>query len=206
MQLTVIVLAAIGATWLLQSHAPVGQDVEANSIAREVITDKGAPSQEVTNATLTLVVFSDYQCPICKLTEPAMDAAVLKDGHVRVVYKDWPIFGARSQRAAEVALAIAKQGRYAVLHRKLMAEGRKLDDAVLQADVQSSGGNWGQLQIDLKRYSAEINQELVRTRRQAFGLGLAGTPAYLVGDFLIVGGTDEDGFGRAIAAARDKPG
>jgi protein-disulfide isomerase len=41
---------------------------------------------------------------------PALEEAVQRDGKVRVIYKDWPIFGPPSERAASVALACAEQG------------------------------------------------------------------------------------------------
>ena len=49
-----------------------------------------------------------------------MRKAVARDGNIRLVYKDWPIFGAQSERAAKVALAADRQGIYPSVHHALM--------------------------------------------------------------------------------------
>ena len=202
-QLLVLVVIGWGVAQVLQRTAPIGRDVGANGTARAALSDTTSPSSEVRDPTLTLVVFTDYQCPACKLSNPAMDAAVAKDGHVRVVYRDWPIFGDRSERAARVAIAADRQGIYPEVHRRLLNERRVLDDEVLHAAVEGAGGCWSRLQADLREHDPSISQQLNRNRGDVFALGIAGTPAYLVGPLLIVGGTDEAGFAKAFALGRE---
>lgn len=148
-----------------------------------------------------MIVFNDYQCPACRASEPALLAAARSDGRVRIVYKEWPVFGPRSERAARVALAASYQGLYPAVHRALM-RASAFDEPALRAAVQQAGGDWTRLAADLRRRGGEIDAELARNRAQAFSLGLDGTPDYLVGPILVRGGLDERGFTRTLSAAR----
>lgn len=201
-QLAVAIGLGLVVTVGLKLARPVGQDVGENSAAKEILQDRRAPRLESPGADVTMVVFTDYQCPACKLADPAMEAAVRADGRVRIVFRDWPIFGARSEYAARVALATDRQGIYLVVHSRLMAERRRLDDAVVRENVEAAGGNWSKIQLELQRQPPEIARQLVSNSADAFRLGLDGTPSYLVGPILVRGGMDERGFRRAFAAAR----
>ncbi|RYF49515.1 MAG: disulfide bond formation protein DsbA [Cytophagaceae bacterium] len=201
-QLFFVATIGWGAGQVLQHTAPIGRDLTANMTAKEVLTDHSSPTREVKYPTLTLVVFTDYQCPACKLASPAMDAAVARDGHVRVIYKDWPIFGAVSENAARVVIASDRQGLYPAIHTRLMAERRPLTKQVLREVVERSGGDWTRLQSDLRANSTEIDWQLNRNRIDAFRLGIAGTPAYLAGPILISGALDEAAYARVFALSR----
>ncbi len=203
LQLLGVILIGWGVSHVLQRTAPIGRDVSSNQTARALLQDRTSPSQEVRQPTLTLVVFTDYQCPACKLADPAMEAAIADDGHVRVVYKDWPIFGALSEHAARIAIAANRQGIYPAVHRRLMDERRRLDEPVLREAIELSGGNWAQIQRDLQLHTAEIEQQLNLNRLNAFALGIAGTPAYLAGPILVSGAIDEAGFARAFTIGRN---
>ncbi|MGV3731449.1 MAG: DsbA family protein [Sphingopyxis sp.] len=196
-----LVLVGAATSYLLQSTRPLGRYVGDNASAVQILTGKGSPEVLTGAADLTLVVFTDYQCPACRKADPAMRAAIAKDGNIRVVYKDWPIFGERSERAAEVALAARHQGIYAPVHHSLM-RSRSFDDSALRQTIQEAGGSWRQLEADLARYRPSITNQLARNSQEAFSLGLQGTPGYLIGPFLIKGALTEDEFLRAFAQAR----
>ena len=75
-QLSVVVLIGIGVGQLLQRSAPIGRDVSGSIVAQTLLHDSSSPSREVDKPTLTLVVFTDYQCPACKLASPAMEQPI----------------------------------------------------------------------------------------------------------------------------------
>jgi protein-disulfide isomerase len=204
LQLGGVVVIGWGAAQVFQRAAPIGRDVSTNLTARKLLVDSEAPRFDNAAADLTVVVFTDYQCPACKLAAPALEAAVKRDGRVRVIYKDWPIFGPVSDHAARVAIASARQGIYPALHQRLMQERRKLDDAVLKANVEAAGGDWGSLLSDLEVRHTAIDRGIARNSADAFALSLEGTPAYLIGTILVVGGMDEETFVAAFAEARKK--
>lgn len=167
---------------------------------RAILDDRAAPSIGPASADLVMQVFTDYRCPACRRADPAMHRAVAADGRVRLVYRDWPIFGDVSRRAARVALASGSL--YPAVHRALMAEPRALTDAVLRDAVTAAGGEWNRLRDDLERQRMAIDARLDTNARAAATLGLEGTPAYLVGPLIVTGAMDADGFARIFDQAR----
>ena len=75
------------------------------AVVAAVLDDPGSPRAGPPGADVTIVVFTDYLCPICKATDPALARLQAADPRVRVVYKDWPIRGPVSELAARTALA-----------------------------------------------------------------------------------------------------
>lgn len=201
--LGLLVAGAMIGPMLFRQGGEVGLDVRSYPTAQAVLEDRSAPASENRLADVTLVAFNDYQCPACLLAYPDMAAAVAKDGKVRIVHKEWPIFGQRSERAARVALASRYQGIYSKVHHALMS-GRRADEQALRDAVKQSGGKWRQLEADLDTHRAEIEEQLARNAQQAFSLGLRGTPAFLIGPFLVRGRISERDFAKAIRQARDR--
>ncbi len=200
--LLIVILIGWGVARLAERAAPVGRDVAGEAAAQDILRDAGAPHADTPDATLTMVVFTDYQCPACRTAHPAMTAAVAADGHVRVVWRDWPIFGPLSERAARVAIAADRQGIYPAVHDALMTAPPPLDDAALRRAVAEAGGDWRRLAIDLRDHDGAITAQLVRNQRDARRLGLPGTPSYLIGGRLVTGAIDAAAFRAAFAEAR----
>ncbi|NNM77791.1 thioredoxin domain-containing protein [Sphingomonas sp. ID1715] len=206
-QLALIVAGAALFGLALRSGQPVGQNVGDLPTVRKIQDDRNSPATVNPRADVSLIVFTDYQCPACRASEGAMQEAVARDGKVRIVYKEWPIFGPRSERAARVALASAYQTIYPAVHHALMT-GKRPDEAMLRETIERAGGDWRQLERDLVTHRADIDAELARNRMHAFSLGLEGTPAYLIGPILVRGGLSKAQFLRTITAAREakRPG
>lgn len=199
-QLTVVTAAALLLWRIFTESQPLGDDVGNLQTVAKIRADKSSPAVINPRADMTIIVFTDYQCPACRSSEPALQSAARRDGKITIVYKEWPVFGRRSEQAARVALASAHQGIYPAVHAALMST--TLDEPRLQEAVLNSGGDWRRLQTDLERYRKDIDAELADNETQAFSLGLDGTPAYLIGPILVKGALDEREFAKAIAAAR----
>jgi protein-disulfide isomerase len=203
----ILTLAGAGlAGWaggrILARTAPVGRDVSTSGAVAAILHDDGGPAEGPVGAGLRLAVFSDYRCPACRHAFPALQAALAADGDVRVLHKDWPVFGAASTRAARVALASAGQGIYAQVHRRLMTAPGARDARALQDAVRGAGGDWERLLRDLATGRARIAAQLRRNAAEAQAIGLPGTPGYLAGSLLVVGAIDADAFARLFAQAR----
>ena len=194
----------LGASALLRAQPPPGRRLELTPVVRAVLTDPGSPSVGPAGADVTVMVFTDYQCPICRAHEPALQAALARDHGLRVVYKDWPIFGEASQQAARLALAADRQGKYRALHDALMHTSRRLDPEGLRATAAEAGIDWTRLQADLAAHTAEFDAQLARHAGEAWSLGIEGTPAYLVGLRLYKGGLGDIALRHAIATARQE--
>jgi protein-disulfide isomerase len=195
--LAVAVALGLGATVLLRSLAPDHQAVGRTPVVEKVLADPESPAVGPADAAVTVVLFTDYQCPICRATDPALERLIRSDPRVRVIFKDWPILGPASRLAARYALAAQRQGRYLDLHRGLMASPRPLTPERIEQVARAAGIDWPRLTADLDRDSATIDAQLDRQGFQAWTLGLKGTPDYLVGTDLYQGGLDD----RALAAA-----
>lgn len=200
-QLLAVIIVAGLLTLALQSHRPLGQNTSGNAHAGAVQKASLSPSDNNPAADLTLIVFTDYRCPACRIAHPAMKRAVKADGKVRIIYKEWPVFGKLSERAAQVALASDAQNIYPLVHDRLMT-APSLSEHTLRTRVELSGGDWRRLQRDLAEKRVQILAELERNRRQAFGLGLGGTPGYLIGPILVEGALDEREFRKVFREAR----
>jgi protein-disulfide isomerase len=166
------------------------------------LDDPIAPSRAPRGYDLTIYVFSDYQCPSCRLLHPDLEHAVTADGHIRLVYKDWVVFGDRSRRAARLAIAAQWQGRHGAMNDLLMRGATGLDDAAMAEAATRSGVGWRRLLADLAAHRGDIDASLARTEKQSRLLNIAGTPALVVGDLLFVGRLGADQISQAIALAR----
>lgn len=203
LQLGTLIVGGWAASSVLKRTAPIGRDVTNPEALAAIFNDRGSPASGPPNASLGLAVFTDYRCPACRRAFPSMEEAILIDGDVRVIYKDWPIFGPPSERAAQVALASAQQGIYPAVHKQLMTDSRTISDSVLQNIVERAGGDWGRVDAYLKSHERQIMAQLRANGEQALALGLAGTPGYVAGAVLVAGAIDKTDFLRLFALARD---
>ena len=197
-----VLAAGFGVSLILRKTAPLGVDVSENPIARSLLAASDAPREGPADADVTLALFTDYLCPACRKTEPELRMALQEDRRVAVIYKDWPIFGPVSQHAARVALAADRQSIYPQVHRALMRERRRLQPAVLREIVEEAGGRWDRIEQDLREHAGAIDSVMAQTAKEAFALGLRGTPAFVIGPSLINGALQRKEFLRAFRTAR----
>lgn len=196
------VAAGLAATVWLSGLPRTGGRLEMTPVVAEALNDPGSPAAGASAPQVTVVVFTDYLCPVCKRTDPALERLLDSDPTVRVVWKDWPIRGPVSQYAARTALAAARQGRYREAHAALMAARGTLDEQRIDAIVAAAGADPARLAADRAAHAREIDAQLARHGLQAFGLGLSGTPSYLVGPYRLEGGLDDGRLRRAVEKAR----
>lgn len=152
------------------------------------------------NGKVTVTEFYDYRCPHCVNAAPKVVSLIQSDPDVRFVFKEFPIFGAASDRAATAAIALKRSGGdYVGLYRDFMA-ARPLDDAAIDRILTAHGVT--PTSLDDPALKAQAAEQLAAVRHLAIGLGVEGTPAFVIGD-TIVPGEDMDAVRAAIAAARN---
>ena len=100
---------------------------------KAVMDDPVAPKRAGPGYDVTIVEFFDYNCPYCRRMEPVLDGLLASDPKVRIVYRDWPIFGPASREAARAAIASQWQGRHAAFHEALLTSPARLDSAGIRA-------------------------------------------------------------------------
>jgi protein-disulfide isomerase len=200
--LALTIAAGLGATALLRLWTPAGGRLQRTPVVAAALDDPGSPRAGRADAPVTIVVFTDYQCPICKATDGALTRRLAADRDVQVIWKDWPIRGPASDFAARTALAAAWQGRYPAVHAALMEARGPLSPERIDALAAQAGADPARLAADRAAHAREIDAQLARHRLQAFGLGFSGTPGYLVGPYRYEGGLDAGRLAHAIARAR----
>lgn len=201
--LAAAVLAGLSLSAVLR-QMPSRTTLDSSPVVEAVLADAGSPSVGPTNAEVTIVVFTDYQCPVCRRTDHALDRVRRRSPNVRVIYKDWPILGENSRQAARIALAAERQGKYLALHNAMMASPGSITPTRVKSLASGVGIDWPRLERDLAENGPIIDAQLNRHAFQAWSLGLEGTPASLVGPFLIKGGMSEAALRRAITGARKR--
>ncbi len=151
------------------------QAIEANS--SQLFSAK-SPSVGNDKGKVTLVEFFDYQCIHCKNMAPVISKLVSQDKNLRVIYKDFPIFGKSSNFAAKAALAAKIQGKYKAFHDALLAKKQRLSPSLILKVADQAGLNTTKLKADMK--SDAVNKALQENMALAQALRLMGTPAFVI--------------------------
>ena len=180
-------------------------DEEALRIRSQIQNDPVAPTIAPQGHDVTLVVFADYQCPFCRKLHPTLETLVEEDPKVKVVFRDWPVFGAGSEEAARAAIASTWQGKHAAFNDAMMTMSGRVTSESIRAAADKAGVDWKKLQADLDAHEDEIEGALRRNAQYAAMLGLQGTPGMLVGPYLIPGAIDIAGLRKAVSLARTDP-
>jgi protein-disulfide isomerase len=148
---------------------------------------------------VTLVEFFDYRCTYCRRVVSSLRELLDEDGDLRVVFKDMPVLGPDSVRAARAALASRKQDGYVPFHFALMASD-DLSPAGIRAAAKSVGLDPDRLEADME--APEVNAVLEANYALAQELGIEGTPAFVIGDQLIPGAVEKARLEHLIDEAR----
>ncbi len=130
-----------------------------------------------------LVKFTDYGCTYCRQSIAEVDKMIAADPELKVVVREWPIFDG-SEQAARMALAAAKQGRYAAFYHAMFEQGPPSEATVARAS-RAAG-----LDMEAARAFAQSDAatgELARNMAYARSLQFTGTPSWIAGDEVIEG-------------------
>jgi protein-disulfide isomerase len=143
------------------------------------------------NAPVTIIEFSDYQCPFCgrfySQTLTQLKEKYINTGKVRLVYRDFPLDSIHPQAtpAAIAANCAGEQGKYFEYHDKIFENQPGLGSESLKT--------WaGEIGIDVKKWEACIAdpaqlQEVRKDLADGSAVGVQGTPAFFVNGQLVSG-------------------
>ena len=180
--------------------------LQANGAARQIAAQRDRIETPYVGAVLgnpqgaiTLVQFTDYACGYCR--QSIADVAALLAAHpdLRVVVRELPVLGDESVEAARMALSAAGQGRYAAFHEAMFG-GEKPSGASILAAANKAGVDAGA--AGPVGRSAAVTNELAGNVALSKELGITGTPAWVVGDRLLIGAVGRQALEAAIAEAR----
>ena len=136
---------------------------------------------------VTLIEFYDYQCIPCKASYPELKQLRETEADVRIIYAQLPVFGSYSILAARAAIGAHRQGLFQAYHDALMTTDIRLDADSIFAMAADIGLDTERLQADMR--DPQVIHYLEQMRLLADELDVTGTPAFVIGDAILLGGT-----------------
>jgi protein-disulfide isomerase len=176
-----------------------GAEVEVLLEPPRVAVQPVGPSLGPDDAPVTIVAFSDYQCPFCKRAEPVMEQLLERyPEELRLVYRNLPLetIHPRARAAAEASVCAAEQGRFHVYHATLFENQRALSDEDLLRYAESAGLDAGAFRACRER--EDVKALVQRDVDAARAVGINGTPAFFVNGIPLSGARPLDDFVRVI--------
>ena len=139
-----------------------------------------APSRGAPMAKITIVEFSDFQCPHCAAAHPELMRALSEfEGNVRLVYRYFPLSShSRAVPAAKAAEAARIQGKFWEMHDLLFENQRALEEADLKKYATRLGLDLARFEADMN--SSEVDQRIASDRALGQKLGIEATPSFFI--------------------------
>lgn len=153
---------------------------------------------------VTMVEFFDYNCAWCKKGLPEVISLIDTDKNLRLVMKEFPIFGGDSDYAAMAALASKNQGKYWEFHLALLGQHGHVTARDVDRIAEEQGLDVAQMKADMK--SPQIAKIIRRNQRLARLLSISGTPAFIIDKTVVPGYLPKDGLMAAIDEVRTSGG
>ncbi|MDO8508680.1 MAG: DsbA family protein [Nanoarchaeota archaeon] len=182
-----------------------GLSLDPNSNINKEVDAGDSPVKGKAEASVTIIEFSDYQCPFCQkfyeTSLPEIEEEYIKTGKVKLVYKDFPLnsIHPEAQKAAESAHCVREQKGdegYFKMHDKLFENQQSLSVENYKKWARSLGVVGAKFDkcIDEGVYSTLVKEDL----EYGESLGVSGTPAFFINGKMISGAQPFDVFKQAI--------
>jgi protein-disulfide isomerase len=185
-----------------QPSGPIAEEAqatEAPQFVRYDIPTKGFPTLGPADAPITIVEFSDYQCPYCRRWHEEVYKQLLAayPGKIRMVYRNLPLTSIHpdAQAAAEAALCAGEQDAYWPFHNKLFSS----DSLNTQTFLQYAQD----LSLNVEQFQACITDQKYKDAIQAdsdfaVNLGVRSTPTFFINGLAVVGAQPLEVFQQVI--------
>jgi len=182
------------AAWEKELRGAARVAVRLEAPRTDVTIPLGAPSTGPAGARVTVVEFTDYQCPFCHRAQAVIDELLRRySGKIRFVHLDFPLDGhPQAVPAARAARCAGEQGKFWEYHRDLMTAPGTLDPADLERRAAALRLDRSSFEtcVTSGRYDGAIQDSL----REGDALGVTGTPAYFVNGRMISGARPLESF------------
>jgi protein-disulfide isomerase len=161
----------------------------------KVAVEAVGPSKGPAAAPVTIVEFSDFECPYCVRAESTVKQVLeAYPGKVRLVYRDYPLpMHAKAPKAAEAAHCAGDQGKYWEMHGKLFAANGRIDVPDLKAAAREVAG------LDAAKFDQCLDsgakaKEVEKNKEAGDEAGVSGTPAFFINGRLLSGAQPFEAF------------
>lgn len=172
---------------------------------RTVVEAKG-PSRGPAEAKVTIVEFSDFECPFCARAEESVTQVMERyAGKVRLVFRHFPLpMHANAAKAAQAAACADEQGKFWEMHKQLFANATKLSVPDLKAHAQAVG-------LDAAKFAECLDQDKMKAKvdgdqKAGAEAGVSGTPAFFINGKMLSGAQPFSEFQKLIDAELGKGG
>ncbi len=150
-------------------------------------------------APVTVVEFSDFQCPYCKRVQPTLKDLLAKyEGKIKLAFRDFPLrqLHPQAEMAAEASRCAKEQGKFWEYHDALFADQTRLDEAGLTATAKEMGLDLKSFQscLDSGKFKAQIEQDIQDGARA----GVSGTPGFFINGIFVSGSQPQSEFEKII--------
>lgn len=155
------------------------------------------PSIGPENAPITIVEFSDFLCPFCARAKPTIKQILENYGDkVRLVYRDFPILGPQSEKAAQAAECADEQGKFWQYHDKLYGNQQAVETENLKQHAERLGLNTTKFNecLDSGKMASEVEKDF----QDGQSYGVSGTPAFFINGILVSGAQPYSAFEQII--------
>lgn len=214
MNKTGVILSTIGALivgFLVGQRVHLDRDVDSKpvpsaapdaSVERYKIQVGNAAVTGSPTAKVTIVEFSDYQCPFCSRVEPTLEKLKRSYGKdLRVAFRHNPLpFHPNAAPASRAAMAAREQGddKFWAFHAKLFQNQNQLDDQHFEQFAQEIGLNVAKFKADLAQNKSRYDEQIQRDQAEASKFGARGTPAFFINGRPLSGAQPYDNFAKIV--------
>jgi len=193
-------LAMLALPLLAAADVPPPSDQAVVAQANVVFHDPASPVMGNPHGDVTIVEFFDYACSYCKAMQPRLEQLLRSDHGVKLIVKEFPILTDESLVATKVALAAARQGRYAQFHDALMDYRGPWNTEAIWETARGVVLDLARVRKDMA--SPEITSEVIRDFNLARALRIFQTPGVIVGSHILTGPSAQWDFPREVARVR----
>ena len=163
------------------------------------VADAGFAARGGPDAAVTIVEFSDFECPFCVRVQPTLERVLQQyAGRVRLVYRHFPLTSIHPQawKSAEASLCAGEQDRFWEFHDLLFAEQHALSVPDLKEKARRIGLAGAEFDtcLDSGRHSEAVREDLLA----GTAVGVSGTPAFFVNGRFLSGAVPYDHFAELI--------
>ena len=165
---------------------------------RQLVATAGRPSKGPEGAPITMVEFSDFECPFCLTAFPTVQRVLDTYGdRIHFVYRHYPLANhPRARPAAEASACADEQGRFWAYHDRLFSGQPQLGDADLKEHAARLGMDTEQFDAcyDSRKYKAEVEADISAGNEA----GVSGTPAFYINGRMLSGAQPFEAFTQII--------
>ncbi|MFB6817590.1 DsbA family protein, partial [Streptomyces sp. NPDC056347] len=194
------------------SADPVPADESLLALARRTPDDALAVGP--VDAPVVMIEYSDFQCPFCgrfaRETEPELLRSYVDKGVLRIEWRNFPVFGEESERAALAGWAAGRQKKFWQFHEVAYNRPRERNKGEFAAEELVAMAREAGV-TDIERFQSDMTSDAARAavrkdQEEGYGLGVSSTPAFLINGKPVLGAQPTATFRKAVEAAAGAAG